>query len=64
LEALEGVGGWSGVWGEGDGDGSGEYGFSEKVVVEDAGDALPPHPKNDPSLDPPGDFGCGFWMVV
>ena len=36
----------------------GEKDFSEKVVVEDAGDVFPPQPKKDPSLEVPGDFGC------
>ncbi len=43
-------------WGEG----MGEIDFSEKVVVEDAGDVLPPQPKKDPSLEAPGDFGSDF----
>ncbi len=43
-------------WGEG----MGEIDFSEKVVVEDAGDVLPPQPKNEPSLEAPGDFGNDF----
>jgi hypothetical protein len=44
----------SGVWGEG----IGEKDFSEKLVVEDAGDTAPPQPKNVWSLEPPGDLGC------
>ncbi len=40
-------------WGEG----MGEIDFSEKVVVDDAGDVLPPQPKNEPSVEAPGDFG-------
>jgi hypothetical protein len=59
LEALVEVGKRSVLGGEGVG--KGEYGLSEKVVVEDAGDAMPPHPKNDPNLEPPGDFGWNFW---
>ena len=46
------------------GDGMGETDFSEKVVVEEAGDGLPPQPKKEPSLEAPGDFGSGFWMVL
>jgi hypothetical protein len=42
------------------GDGIGEKDFSEKVVIDEAGDVLPPQPKKDPSLEAPGDFGCGF----
>ena len=42
----------------------GEKDFSENVVVEDAGDVLPPQPKNDPSLDAPGDFGKGLFVVL
>ena len=42
----------------------GDIDFSEKVVVEEAGDVLPPQPKKDPSLEAPGDFGSAFWMVV
>ncbi len=40
------------------GDGMGEYDLSEKFVVEDAGDVAPPHPKNDPSFEAPGDLGA------
>jgi hypothetical protein len=47
------------------GDGIGEYAdFSENVVVEDAGDAAPPQPKNVPSLDPPGDLGKGLFVLL
>jgi hypothetical protein len=46
------------------GDGIGEYDFSENDVVEDAGDVFPPQPKNDPSLEPPGDFGGPLLIVV
>jgi hypothetical protein len=46
------------------GDGMGEYEFSEKVVVEETGDVVPPHPKKEPSFDVPGDLGRGFCMVV
>jgi hypothetical protein len=42
----------------------GDIDFSEKVVVEEAGDVLPPQPKKDPSLEAPGDFGSAFWMVI
>jgi hypothetical protein len=43
------------------GDGMGEkFLSSENVVVDDAGEVFPPHPKKDPSLDAPGDLGCGF----
>lgn len=46
------------------GEGIGEKDLSEKVVVEDAGDAAaPPQPKKVPSLEAPGDLG-GFCMVV
>lgn len=45
------------------GDGIGEYDLSEKLVVEEAGDIAPPHPKNDPSLEAPGDLG-NFCMVA
>lgn len=45
------------------GDGMGEYGFSENVVVEDTGD-VPPQPKNVPSLDVPGDFGKGLFVIL
>jgi len=44
----------SGDWGEG----IGEKDFSEKLVVEDAGDVAPPQPKKVWSLDPLGDLGC------
>jgi hypothetical protein len=47
-------------WGEG----MGEIDFSENVVVDEAGDGLPPQPKKDPSFEAPGDFGSAFWMVV
>jgi hypothetical protein len=37
---------------------AGEYALSsEKVVVDEAGEVLPPQPKNDPSFDAPGDLG-------
>ena len=46
-------------WSSGDcGEGIGEYVFSEKLVLDEIGDVLPPHPKNEPSFEPPGDF-CG-----
>lgn len=45
----------------GEGVGRGENAFSEKVVVEEAGDDMP-QPKKDPSLDPPGDLG-GFFCT-
>jgi hypothetical protein len=32
--------------------------------VDDAGDDMPPQPKKDPSLDPPGDFGGTFCTGV
>lgn len=42
----------------------GEKDLSENVVVEDVGE-FPPQPKNDPSLEAPGDFGgCDFCIVV
>jgi hypothetical protein len=43
-------------WGEG----MGEMDFSEKVVVEEAGDVFPPQLKKDPSLEAPGDLGSGL----
>jgi hypothetical protein len=40
------------------GDGRGENALSsENVVVDEAGDVLPPQPKKDPSFDVPGDLG-------
>jgi hypothetical protein len=59
LEALAVEGKRSLVCGEGVG--RGEYGLSEKVVVEEAGE---PQPKKDPSLEPPGDLGCVFCTGV
>lgn len=47
----------------GPGDGMGEKDFSENVVVEDVGE-FPPQPKNEPSFEAPGDFGCVFCIVV
>jgi len=41
----------------------GENSFSEKLDVEDDGDVCPPHPKNDPSLEFPGDF-CGDLLLT
>lgn len=49
------------------GEGIGEYDFSEKVVVDELGDVVPPQLKKDPSLEAPGDlgkFGNGFCMVL
>jgi hypothetical protein len=62
FEALAEAGKRSVVCGEGVG--RGEYGFSEKVVVEEAGDDAPPQPKKDPSLEPPGDLGWVFCTGV
>ena len=45
------------------GDGRGENDLSENVVVVDTGDALPPQPKNVPSLVAPGDFGKGLFVI-
>jgi hypothetical protein len=56
LEASGRVRLYSEDWGEG----MGEIDFSEKVVVEEAGDGAPPQPKKDPSLEAPGDFGSDF----
>ena len=58
LEASE-----EGIGSSGEGDDRvGEYPFSESVVVDDTGDVLP-QPKNDPSLDAPGDFGNGLFVI-
>jgi len=38
----------------------GEYGFSEKLVVDEIGEVFPPQPKKEPSFDPPGDFDGDF----
>lgn len=51
------------VYSLGPGDGIGEKDLSENVVVEDVGE-FAPQPKNEPSLEPPGDFGCCFCIVV
>ena len=32
--------------------------------MDEAGDDMPPQPKNDPSLEPPGDFGGTFCTGV
>lgn len=49
----------------------GEYCFSEKLVLEETGDVFPcvvwpppPQPKNEPSLEPPGDFKGDLCMVA
>jgi hypothetical protein len=48
-----------------EGDRAGEKVFSsEKVVVDEAGDVLPPQPKKLPSLEAPGDFGIGLLAVI
>ena len=60
LEASDRVRLCSDEWG----DGIGEKDLSENVVVEDTGDVLPPQPKNDPSLDAPGDFGKGLFVML
>lgn len=51
------------------GEGMGEkFLSSEKVVVDEAGEVFPPHPKKEPSLDAPGDLGSclseGLLMLV
>ena len=47
------------------GDGMGEkFLSSENVVVDDAGEVFPPHPKKDPSLDAPGDLGSGLSVFL
>jgi hypothetical protein len=48
------------LYGDEWGDGMGEMDCSEKVVVGEAGDRLPPQPKKDPSFEVPGDFGSAF----
>lgn len=58
LEASGRVRLYSEDWTEGEG--MGEIDFSENVVVEEAGDAFPPQPKKDPSLEAPGDLGSGL----
>lgn len=47
------------------GDCAGELALSsEKVVVDEAGEELPPQPKKDPSFDVLGDLGSGLLELL
>jgi hypothetical protein len=47
------------------GDCAGEWALSsEKVVVDEAGEVLPPQPKKEPSFDVPGDLGSALFELL